>query len=40
MINGSYAVSISFKGMVNFKNTKEDIQYWIAFESKLTKIGE
>ena len=40
MINGSYDVNISFKGMVNFKNTKEDIQYWIAFESKLTKIGE
>lgn len=40
MIPGSYDVSISFKGMVNFKNNKDDIQYWIAFESKLTKIGE
>ena len=40
LIPGSYAVQISFKGIGHFKNTKEDIQYWIAFEAKETKIGE
>ena len=39
MIPGSYDVNISFSGVAHFKNTKEDIQYWVAFESKLTKIG-
>ena len=39
MIPGSYDVDISFSGVAHFKNTKEDIQYWVAFESKLTKIG-
>jgi len=34
MIQGSYDVQISFKGLANFKNTKEEIQYWIAIESK------
>jgi hypothetical protein len=38
MIPGSYAVEISFKGIGHFKNTKDDIQYWIAFEAKETKI--
>lgn len=33
MIQGDYEVSISFKGFANFKNTKEDIQYWVAFEA-------
>jgi hypothetical protein len=40
LIPGSYDVQISFKGIGHFKNTKEDIQYWIAFEAKETKIGE
>lgn len=40
LIPGSYAVEISFKGIGHFKNTKEDIQYWIAFEAKETKTGE
>jgi hypothetical protein len=40
LIPGSYDVKISFKGIGHFKNTKEDIQYWIAFEAKETKTGE
>jgi hypothetical protein len=40
LIPGSYSVEISFKGIGHFKNTKEDIQYWIAFEAKETKTGE
>lgn len=36
MIPGSYDVQISFKGISHFKNTKIDIQYWIASESKET----
>jgi hypothetical protein len=32
MISGSYDVQISFKGLAHFKNTKDDIQYWIAIE--------
>jgi gp45 sliding clamp, C terminal len=38
MIPGNYDVQISFKGLGHFKNTKEDIQYWIAFESKESKV--
>jgi hypothetical protein len=40
LIPGEYDVTISFKGIGHFKNTKDDIQYWIAFEAKETKIGE
>jgi hypothetical protein len=40
LIPGSYSVEISFKGIGHFKNTKDDIQYWIAFEAKETKTGE
>ena len=40
LIPGNYSVEISFKGIGHFKNTKDDIQYWIAFEAKETKIGE
>lgn len=40
LIPGSYEVKISFKGIGHFKNTKDDIQYWIAFEAKETKTGE
>ena len=38
MIPGAYDVQISFKGLGHFKNAKEDIQYWIAFESKESKV--
>ena len=34
LIPGSYEVKISFKGFAHFKNTKDDIQYWVAFEAK------
>ena len=34
MISGSYEVQISSKGLSYFKNTKEDMQYWIAIEAK------
>lgn len=40
LIPGAYDVTISFKGIGHFKNTKEDIQYWIAFEAKESKVGE
>ena len=33
MIPGSYVVEISSKGIASFKNTKENIQYWIATEA-------
>jgi len=39
MIPGTYAVTISFKGIGHFKNVKDDIQYWIAFESKESKVS-
>ena len=32
MVLGEYEVQISFKGFAHFKNTKDDIQYWVAFE--------
>ena len=34
MISGSYEVEISSKGLASFKNNGDDIQYWIAIESK------
>jgi hypothetical protein len=40
LIPGSYTVNISFKGVGHFKNTKDDIQYWIAFEAKESKKPE
>ena len=40
LIPGSYNVVISFKGIGHFTNTKEDIQYWIAFEAKESKVSE
>lgn len=40
MIAGSYDVEISFKGLASFKNTKQEIQYWVASESKHSKFGE
>ena len=39
LISGSYTVKISFKGIGHFQNTKDDIQYWIAFEAKESKTG-
>ena len=38
LIPGTYDVKISFKGIGHFQNTTNDIQYWIAFEAKETKI--
>jgi len=38
MIPGTYDVNISFKGIGHFKNTTEDVQYWIAFEAKESKV--
>ena len=40
MITGSYDVEISFKGLAFFKNRNQDIQYWVATESKYSKSGE
>lgn len=37
MIPGSYKVDICFKGIGHFKNTQQDIEYWIAFEAKDSK---
>lgn len=38
MIPGTYDVNISFKGIGHFKNVNEDVQYWIAYESKESKV--
>ena len=40
LIPGSYDVKISFKGIGHFQNTKEEVQYWIAFEAKESKVSE
>lgn len=32
MIPGTYDVSISFKGIANFKNKEKNLQYWVATE--------
>jgi hypothetical protein len=40
LITGSYDVEISFKGLAFFKNKNQDIQYWVATESKYSKSGE
>ena len=39
MIPGSYEVNVSFGGISHFKNTKDNIQYWMASETKHTKVG-
>lgn len=39
MIPGTYEVEISFKGLAHFKNTKDDIQYWVAFEAKESRLS-
>ena len=33
MVQGSYEVQISFKGLAHFKNTNGTIQYWVAVEA-------
>jgi hypothetical protein len=38
LIPGAYDVDISFKGIGHFKNSQEDIDYWIAFESKESEV--
>ena len=40
MMPDSYNVEISSKGLASFKNTKGDLQYWIAIEAKHSKFGE
>lgn len=40
MIPGTYDVEISFKGLVSLKNKNQDIQYWVAVESKYSNFGE
>lgn len=40
MIPGTYEVQISFKGIAHFKNTKDDVQYWIAFEGKESVVPQ
>ena len=37
LIPGTYEVQISFKGLAFFKNTKQELQYFVATESKLSK---
>jgi hypothetical protein len=39
MIGGTYNVEISSKGLASFKNTKQDLQYWVATEAKFSKFG-
>jgi len=40
MIPGSYDVEISSKGLASFKNTIQEIDYWIAIEAKDSNFGE
>jgi len=40
LIPGEYEVKISKKGISQFKNTKIDLQYWIAIEAKESKFEE
>lgn len=40
MMPGSYEVTISFKGISHFKSSKDDIEYWIAIETKHSKFEE
>jgi hypothetical protein len=37
MITGTYDVQVSFKGLAFFKNKNQEIQYWVATESKYSK---
>ena len=38
MIHGEYDVQITFKGLAHFVNTKDSIQYWVAFDAKESKV--
>jgi hypothetical protein len=38
LIPGTYDVDVSFKGIGHFKNVKDNIDYWIAFESKESDV--
>ena len=40
MIPGAYDVDISSKGLVSFKHASQDIQYWVAIESKDSNFGD
>lgn len=40
MIPGTYSVEISSQGLASFKNSKGDLQYWIAIEAKDSKFGD
>ena len=39
MITGSYDVEISSRGLASFKNTTQEIDYWIAIEAKDSIFG-
>jgi len=38
MIQGEYEVQITFRGLAHFVNTKDSIQYWVAFDAKESKV--
>ena len=39
MIPGTYDVEISSKGLASFKNTHQELEYWIAIEAKESTFG-
>ena len=39
MIPGSYDVEISSRGLASFKNTIQEVDYWIALEAKESNFG-
>lgn len=39
MIPGSYDVEISSRGLASFKNTIQEVDYWIAIEAKESNFG-
>ncbi len=39
LISGSYDVEISSKGLASFKNKVQEIDYWVALESKDSNFG-
>ena len=39
IIPGSYDVEISFRGLASFKHATQEVDYWIALESKESKFG-
>jgi len=40
MIPGTYDVKISSRGLAEFTNTTQEVDYWIAIEAKESKFGE